>query len=248
LKLSRNEEKIILENQKILTMLLRKNFFILCLCAGILFMLSEITSCTHEDDPISQISESTFEYGDDVVEVSNGFVFDHTHSSVRWETAYFGSSALLTGRFNDFEMFIDFDEANPDNTELMGKVILSTVNTGEPGRDAGCLLGTFGIVDGSPTTDEAIFMSTKVTHDNQGAFNVEGTLGFHGVDAPITGKLEYVGLTHFDAASGVRGAPLNLVGFTFEFDMNAKSVFGIQSGNIGDVVKVKANGQFKQSL
>lgn len=212
------------------------------------FFFSQVSSCTHDDDPLVQIPESTFEYGDDVVKVSEGYVFDKMHSSVRWETAYFGTSALLTGRFNSFEMSIEFDEANPANTTLTGKVTLSTVNTGEPGRDAGCLLGTFGIENGNAASDIATFTSTKVTHDKKGKFDVEGEMNFHGVKAPIKGKLTYVGTTFFDANSGVRNAPLNLSGFMFDFEMGAKSTFGIVSDNIADNVKIIASGQFKKSL
>ncbi len=227
---------------------MKNSFMVFCMCASILFMLSEISSCTHDDDPLSQISESTFEYGDDIVEVSDGYAFDKTHSSVRWETAYLGSSALLTGRFNDFEMSIDFDQKTPTNSLITGKVTLSTVNTGEPGRDAGCLLGTFGIVDGDAASDEASFQSTKISHDNRGGFDVEGVMSFHNVEAPILGKLNYVGTTFFDEASGVRNAPLNVAGFILEFEFAAKTVFGIQSGNIADNVKVIASGQFKKSI
>lgn len=225
-------------------MLIKKSYLFFAMAVVGFFFLSEVTSCTHDDDPLAQIPDSTFEYGDDLVYVSDGYNFDKTHSSVRWETAYLGSAALLTGRFNQFEMSIEFDESNPENTSLFGKVTLSTVNTGEPGRDQGCLLGTFDVA----TSDEATFTSTSVTADNKGAFNVEGTMEFHGVTAPITGKLIYVGTTHFDENSGQRGAPLNVAGFIVEFEFAAKSVFGIESGNISDNVKVIASGQFKQPL
>ena len=225
-------------------MYLRKSYFIFFAVAIAFSMLSYISSCTHDDDAISLITDPTFEYGDDVINVTDGYGFDKTHSSVRYETAYLGTSALLTARFNDFVMDIEFDEANPSNTTIMGQVTLSTHNSGEPGRDAGCILGTFDVA----TSDIAVFNSTSVEQDGLGKFNVTGELTFHGVTAEVPGKLEYKGNTLFDANSGVFGAPLNVAGFVFEFEFGAKTVFGIESGNISDNIRVIASGQFKQPL
>ncbi|MDX1685496.1 MAG: YceI family protein [Saprospiraceae bacterium] len=203
-----------------------------------------INSCTHDDEAETVIPPAQYEYGDDYVSTQDGYTFDKTHSSVRWETAYLGSSALLTGRFNEFELDIDFFEGESDMTSLSGSVVLSSVNTGEPGRDEGCLLGTFA----TDVSDEATFESTEVTEDGKGGYNVTGTLTFHGVTSPVTGTLEYVGTTFFDENSGVRNAPLNVSGFIVEFEFMAKSVFGIESSNIADRVRVIASGQFKKPL
>ena len=203
-----------------------------------------VNSCTHEDDPLAPIIGSTFEYGNDVVATADGYNFDKSHSSVRWETAYLGTSALLTGRFNSFEFTVDFDEDSPENTSIFGKVTLSSVNTGEPGRDAGCLLGTFG----TDISDEASFESTEFKLDDEGGYTFTGDLDFHGVKSSIAGTMEYLGTTFYDEESGIRGAPLNVTGFVVRFEFNAKSVFGIESGNIADRVAVIASGQFKKSL
>jgi hypothetical protein len=71
---------------------------------------------------------------------------------------------------------------------------------------------------------------------------------FHGVTSPITGKLTYTGITNFDEDSGVHGAPLDVVGFEMNFDMLAKSVFGITSGSIADRVGVRCNAIFEKGL
>ncbi len=212
------------------------------------FIIAEIASCTHDDEIFDPIEDSTFEYGGDIIKVSDGYNFDKTHSSVRWESAYLANSALLTGRFNNFEGTVDFIQNDPENISFSGKVLLSTVNTGEPGRDQGCLVGTFGIVEGDITSDEATLVSKSVAFDNNGGYNVKADLTFHGVTSEVDFKLNYSGITFFDEGSGVFGAPLNLVGFTGEFQMNAKSIFGIESSNIADLVTVKINMQFKQPI
>jgi len=212
------------------------------------FFLAEISSCTHDDEFFDDLPTSTFEYGSDMVKVSDGYNFDKTHSSVRWESAYLASSALLTGRFNNFEGTIEFEQDKPENISFSGKVTLSSVNTGEVGRDAGCLLGTFGIVDGDESTDEALLVSKSVSFDNNGGYNVVADLTFHGVTSEVDVKLNYAGITSFDENSGIFGAPLNLSGFTAEFQFNALTTFGIESSNIADVVNVKLNMQFKQPI
>lgn len=202
--------------------------------------------CTHEDEVLQDIIDSTYEYGDDIINEAEGYEFVKVHSSVTWETPYLGTAATLTGRFNSFTLAIDFDENNPENTSLSGSVVLSSVNTGEPGRDQGCLLGTFGTSVGG--TETATFESTSVEKDGEGGYIVTGDFTLKGVTAPITGKLTYLPKTFFDAGSGVNGAPLWVAGFIMEFDILANSVYQLNSGNIADRVHITCNGQFKYYL
>lgn len=205
-------------------------------------LIFQVHSCTHDDVMDLDIDPAQFEYGTDEVSAASGWTFDKTHSSVRWETAYLGSSALLTGRFNAFEIEFNFDEDEPEKISVVGKVTLSTVNTGEPGRDAGCLLGTFDV----ETRDDAVFTSKSVAFDGVGGYLVVGDLDFHGRTDEITMQLNYLGSTRFDESSGLRGTPFSVAGFVGEFEFNAKSVFGIESSNIADRISVKINAQYKK--
>ena len=197
--------------------------------------------CTHDDEVSGEdLNPIPLERGDDMVSFNDNWNFDKTHSSVRWETAYLGTAALLTGRFNEFVIEMEFDEDNPENIVLSGQVTLSTVNTGEPGRDQGCLLGTFGVEE----SDLAIFESTNVEFDNTDptGYIVTGNLTFHGVTSDLEMKLNYLGTDLVD----LRGTPTNVAGFEGQFEMNAKSVFGIESGSIADRVVINVNAQFRQ--
>ena len=209
---------------------------------GCMVALFSITSCTHDDQVIGQIPDPTYEYGDDIISTNDGWSFDKTHSSVRWESTYLGTSALLTGRFNSFFADVDFDEGVPANTTFSGKVVLSTVNTGEPGRDAGCLLSTFDV----ETLDTAYLTSKSVELDGSGGYLVTCDFNFHGVEDEVVMKLEYSGTTRFDENSGMRNAPFSVAGLVGTFEFNALSVFGIESSNIADRVVVRVNAQFKK--
>lgn len=203
-----------------------------------------LSSCTHDNDLIGEIPPPDYQYGDDLISLETQWGFDKTHSSVRWESLYLGTSALLTGRFNEFSVeSFTFDEDDPANISFVGKVVLSTVNTGEPGRDQGCLLGTFG----TEVRDEAVLTSKSVQFDGNGGYNVVADFDFHGRIAEVDLHLTYAGLTHFDENSGLFGAPFSVAGFSGTFEFNALSDYLIESSNIADRVVVRCNLQFKKS-
>jgi len=206
-------------------------------------------SCTHDDDLLVDAAKPNIQRGTDIVKLSDGWVFDKTHSNVTWETAYIGTGALLTGRFNQFGLTsFSFDEANAANTSFVAWVRLNTVNTGEPGRDAGCLLGTFGTALGK--VDEAENLATIKSKSielstTDKSYIVKCDLTFHGVTKEVTAKLNYTGKATFPA--GYAGAnELTLAGASIEFQFFAKTDFAIVSNNIADKVFIKCNAQFKK--
>lgn len=211
--------------------------FIILVISGLSMM-----KCTQDDLEVlpDGFNTTPVARGTDLVTFNDGWSFDKTHSSVRWETAYLGTAALLTGRFNDFSIDVEFDESNPANIVVTGSVTLSTVNTGEPGRDQGCLLGTFGVEE----LDEAIFVSKNVVFDetDPNGYIVTGDLTFHGVTDEVIMKLTYLGTDLLT----LRDVPTNVAGFDGQFEINAQTIFGIESGNIADRVVVNINCQYKQ--
>lgn len=207
-------------------------------------MLIHSSSCTREDEVVGTIDPPNYTYGTETVKTSEGWTFNKTHSSVLWETDYLGVSALLTGRFNTFNAVAEFDEDNPETSTLSGWVVLSSVNTGEPGRDAGCLLNTFGV---TTIGDTARFTTTSIAFDNLGGYTAHADLDFHGVKKDVLMKLTYTKLTHFDLDSGISGAPFSIAGLTGQFEINAKTDFAIVSPNIADRVKITVNCQFKRA-
>lgn len=203
-------------------------------------------SCAHDDDYFSTNTAPAITRGTDLVQLDKGWTFDKAHSNVMWETAYMGSGALLTGRFNQFGFTsFSFDESDPANTSFEAWVRLNSVNTGEPGRDDGCLLKTFGTdatkVDESENL--AIIKSRKIelsTTDK--GYIVTMDMTFLGKTKEVKGKLTYTGKTSIAAAT-----PYDLSGLALEFQIFAKSDFGVVSTSIADKVGIKCNAQFKKS-
>lgn len=180
----------------------------------------------------------------DATPVASGtWYFDKAHSSVRWETPYRVLGSLLTGRFDYFSLSsLTFSEANPSTIAFQGSVRLNSVNTGEPGRDDGCLLTTYG-TDGAKT-DESENLATLASIAGTGRYSttdegyfVDANLTFHGFTKQVTVKMFY--FKQSDQGS------YTMAGLTAEFDMLSKTDFGINSTNIDDKVKIKINANLK---
>jgi polyisoprenoid-binding protein YceI len=203
-----------------------------------------IVSCTQKDTllpapaPVAQSGNAKLDFITDP-KVS----FDKAHSNVGWETAYLGGLSLLTGRFDTlgFKSF-HFDEAVPANTNFEGWVWVNRVNTSEPGRDKGCLQTTFGVNTGMTTeaANVAIVKSKKVEFSNDDGYNVTFDFTFHGVTKELTGKFFYDGK--------IAAATRNTYGFSLYFQFLAKTDFGIVSNNIANLVTIKCNAVFRQTL
>lgn len=167
--------------------------------------------------------------------------YDKNHSNVMWETPYKGVGSLLTGRFNYFVLKnLSFDEQDPTKISFEGYVRLNSVNTGEPGRDASCLLTTFNTAAAKTTEPENIarLKSTSVSLSTTDAgYIANADLTFNGVIKNVVVKLSYEKQSH------QLGAPAGytLAGIEGEFEFNALSDFLISSTNISDKVLVRMN-------
>ena len=200
-----------------------------------------IIGCKHDDELLTSQGPK-IERGNEKVTLTNTkTTFDKAHSNAQWSSAYLGSVSLLTGRFDNFGMDIfDFEESNAAGIKFKAWVWLNSVNTSEPGRDDGCLLGTFG-TNGSLTTEAAnlaVIKSKKVelsTTDK--GYNVTADLTFLGVTKEVTGKMTFDGKT----ASGGN----SVYGFGLQFQFLAKTDFLMVSTNVGDKADVKCNAVFR---
>jgi polyisoprenoid-binding protein YceI len=205
-----------------------------------------LVSCQHENELL--VSNGTkIERGTQKLTLTDTKVsFDKTHSNVMWETAYMGGLSLLTGRFDTlaFNSF-NFDEANPAGTSFEAWVWINRVNTSEPGRDKGCLQTTFGVNTSmtAQTENVAIIKSKSVElSPTDKGYIVKCDLTFHGVTKEITGKLTYDG----QMTSGSGSTLKYNYGFSFDFQILAKTDFLIASTSIADKVSVRCNAIFRQ--
>ena len=170
---------------------------------------------------------------------AGAYYLDKAHSNVMWETHYKIFGSLLTGRFNYFVLkSLNFDEANPANISFEGYVRLNAVNTGEPGRDGGCLLSTFGTQAGLTTEDANIATLKSVANSGSYSTTDEGFVAdadftFHGVTRKVTVKLFFYPVSD-------QGTTM-MTGLSAEFEFNALTDYLITSTNIDDKVKIRIN-------
>jgi polyisoprenoid-binding protein YceI len=203
-----------------------------------------IISCTQKDTLLPP-SEPKVVTGTQKVDFITDpkVTFDKAHSNVGWETAYLGGLSLLTGRFDTlgFTSF-HFDEANPANTSFEAWVWVNRVNTSEPGRDKGCLQTTFGVntTMTAESANVAIVKSKSVDFSSDNGYTVKFDFTFHGVTKELVGKFYYDGK--------LSTATRNTFGFSFNFQILAKTDFGIVSNNIADLISIKCNAIFRQAL
>ncbi len=131
--------------------------------------------------------------GNGLVDIS--WTFDKPHSNVNWESKYLDwSSGMLTGRFDNFNFNpkFSFNEADLSKCSINAWVQLSSVNSGEPARDAigKCIRSYMGItyLDSMKTitnanTDSAWFKSTSFIKSGTG-YVVFGNMRFNKYRAP----------------------------------------------------------------
>lgn len=219
------------------------------IAASILMLL--ITVRCAKDDKVEPLTSGTTSGNDKVSTFGNDWTFDKPHCNVRWETMYYGDNALLTGRFNNYNVDIDFDEASPETGKINAWVQLSTFNTGEPGRDGPgkCAYNYMGIeyldtlytVD--PNTDTAWFKSTSIEKYGDG-YLAKGDLTFRGVTKTQNLYFRYVG--QHDDSPNQDGSVIKC-GFTGQFTMKARTDYGVPSTSINDEVTVKINVNLKKN-
>lgn len=247
---------------------------------AIAFVIAVISSCKKEEvEPVADsvtpgtttttpgnITLDCYNNGTSSTGLTAGqWYVDKSHSNVMWETKYYQSGAMLTGRFNMFNIFVKFDEANPANTKVKAYVKLSTFNTGESGRDGlwkngtytstdymvkgGCGMTYMGVsfdttwVDSvnytllpKATSDTAWFTSTSVSKYGDG-FLVKGDLKFRGVTKSVDMYMDNTSKS--TTTSSTDGTKVDRVGLYGSFTMNANTVFGVNSTSINDEVLIR---------
>lgn len=216
----------------------------------LLFLGSVFTQCSKKNEvfPLNQQPTS----GSDKISTYDGsWRYDKAHCGVNWETMYFVDNAMLTGKFNNHNVNIEFDEANPSAGKIEAWVQLSTFNTGEPGRDGPGLCGpnymgveyldTLFTVD--PASDTAWFNSTSIERFGDG-YHAKGDLTFRGVTKSQDLYFTYLGQKDYSSppdGSNIRG------GFMGELSFFCRTDYGVSSTSIADKVTLTINVNLRKN-
>ncbi len=150
-----------------------------------------ISSCAKKDE-ITKLTGNQVQ-GSGLVD--NSWTFDKAHSNVNWETNYLSySTGKLTGRFDNFNFYpkFIFNENDLPSCKLNAWISLSSIDSGEPGRDGAgkCIRSYLGVtyMDTlktvvNPQSDSAWFYSTSFAKSGSG-YVVFGNLRLNRYRAP----------------------------------------------------------------
>lgn len=234
-----------------------------------------IASCVHKNEvlPASASTSVVITHGSRVhlpgaAGDTSKWKFDKVHSAVNWSSPFDAVGAPITGKFNQFgvadvstaqmlnyvtsgqpvaDTSWAFYENKPKYTHFSGYVQINQVNTGEPGRDAGCLIGTFGttaIVAGTQNLTVKNIAQIKTTSVDFDPLSNDyiATCNFTWqglMTAPVTesvvGKLTYVPV----ATAGTHKE----FGLLLKFQINCRH-FGITSTSVADMITIQVQVNF----
>ena len=207
------------------------------------------------------------------IDLTDGWEYDATHSTISFEFLYDASNALFKGHFADVafadkyeateENLFKFDQANIAATAFTARVNLPSIETGSPGgRDglSGCVRKTFGVVlDEADTTATGDYNATAISDPTGFAYLICKSTTAYGdgyksiCDFKFNGKTTQVEL-YFRFIEGYEGEDRSGNAMKYSslqgwFEFNPLADYGISSGHLKETdVKVMASVQFIKAL
>ena len=165
---------------------------------------------------------------------------DRSHSEVAFQVRHLLSK--VRGRFSDFSGTIQYDDANPEHSQVDVSIQARSIDTAEADRDKHLRSADFFDTDTYPTLT---FTSTSVTPRGGSIYDVGGDLTIRGVTRRVVLPATFLG-TAQDPWGNTRFA------FEAELSLNRKD-FGLswnaalETGGflVGDEVKVTLSIQAK---
>mgnify|MGYP000090573146 CR=1 FL=1 len=137
------------------------------------------------------------------------------HASINFRISHLGFS-WTKGRFNDFTGSFSYDEANPEDSEVVVEIDVASIDSAHAERDKHLRSADFLDTNEYP---DARFVSTSFNPTGDDTATLEGELTLKGVTRPVTIDVEKIGAGE-DPWGGYR------VGFSGETEFQLKD-FGI---------------------
>ena len=117
------------------------------------------------------------------------YAVDPEHSSVSFKIKHLFSK--VQGSFNKFEGTLDYEPGKPETWKTGGTIDVNSIDTNEPKRDKHLLSADFFDAEKFPKIE---FQSTAVKDTTGNTAALEGTLKMHGIEKPITLKVDINGV------------------------------------------------------
>lgn len=167
------------------------------------------------------------------------WIADKAHSSVSFQIRHLGLSNVR-GRFETFDATLSIGTTLAEVS--IGAVIdSSTINTGQPDRDAHLRGTDFFNVDLHP---KLIFASTAVTETGDG-YELAGELTINGITQPVALAVEFFGAEEFPGDGKVHAGFLATGEIRrADFGINLNIPLGAGKLALGEKVKIELDFQF----
>ena len=169
--------------------------------------------------------------------VNNLWKNDPPHSQLSFTVTHLGINDI-SGIFQDFEATIESSKADFSDAVFTLEAKTASINTRIEMRDTHLKSADFFDVEQYPTLN---FKSTALKPAGKGKFKLTGDLTLHGVTKPVTMDLEYRGTVE-NPMSKKPTAGFRLTGNIKRSDFGVGPKF--QEAMLGDVVRIKADGEF----
>ena len=170
---------------------------------------------------------------------------DKPHSSVIWKGLHQGLS-WYAARFTNFDITVDFNEADVSKSKVTASVDLKSVETdyaktrpANRNDDFNAELGGERFLN-SAKFPQATFTSTSITKTGDKTGKMTGNLTFMGISKPVTFDVTYIGNRNDPRAQKHK------IGFQAVGSLK-RSDFGVAVGGpVGDEIKLEINAELIQ--
>ena len=165
--------------------------------------------------------------------------FDGAHSSVEFSAKHMVFTTVR-GRFDDVDVKLDFNEANPEASSVVAEIKATSINTGQDYRDNHLRSADFLDAENFPLLR---FESTSVEPKRTGGadYLIHGNLTIRGVTRPVTLEAEFLGTQpDFNKEPAKRRAAFSAATKISRKDWGLTWNVGLESGGllVGDAITI----------
>jgi len=121
--------------------------------------------------------------------LADGWVIDSPHTQINFSVTHFFTP--VTGTFDDFEVILNYDADYPENSSVVARIAVASVNTGSERRDNHLRTPDFFAADEHPYIT---FESNSVRQAADGTLVARGPLTIRGTTKEVEMPIKLLGV------------------------------------------------------
>ena len=134
----------------------------------------------------------------------------------------------VTGTFDDFELTLEYDAENPENSRVDARIAVASVNSGNKRRDNHLRTADFFAADEHPYIT---FHSTSVRQKSDGTLVARGPLSIRGVTKEVALPIKLLGVQPIpEEMRGMLGGAREIASFQMSTTID-RGDFGVGTGS-----------------